>query len=151
MTSTLKPYRKGAVREDGYIFQGRTKQKGSPIDIWLSPKSYTRDRINSVRWKAKKRASEEGIPFDVSTDYLVSIFPYDFICPVLKTDMSWGQESGIESSPSLDKIDPSLGYVIGNVVWVSRRANRLKSDASPKEMRLIYEFYSRMDMQPTRH
>jgi hypothetical protein len=39
-------------------------------------------------------------------------------------------------SPSLDRINNDLGYIKGNVRWISSRANSLKSDASDKE--LIY-------------
>jgi hypothetical protein len=73
--------------------------------------------------------------------HLLDIFPKDNICPVFKTKMIWGGETGVETSPSLDKIIPEKGYVKGNVVWVSRRANRIKSDASLKELEQLYKFY----------
>jgi len=38
------------------------------------------------------------------------------------------------SSPSLDKIIPSLGYVVGNVQWLSKKANGMKQDASFQEL-----------------
>ena len=33
-----------------------------------------------------------------------------------------------DNSPSLDRIDPNIGYVKGNVHWISNRVNRMKSD-----------------------
>ena len=40
-------------------------------------------------------------------------------------------------SPSLDKIKPHLGYVPGNVLVVSHRANMIKHDATPEELSLL--------------
>jgi hypothetical protein len=42
--------------------------------------------------------------------------------------------SEIDSSPSLDRIDNTKGYVKRNVRVISHRANNLKSDASDKEL-----------------
>jgi hypothetical protein len=39
-----------------------------------------------------------------------------------------------DSSPSIDCIDGSKGYVVGNVKIISWKANRLKSNATPAEL-----------------
>jgi hypothetical protein len=45
---------------------------------------------------------------------------------------------GDESFPlKVDRIVPELGYVKGNVIVVSCRANRIKSDATPDELERI--------------
>lgn len=46
-----------------------------------------------------------------------------------------GLKSG--NTPTLDCIDPSKGYVRGNIEVVSWRFNKLKSDLTPDEMRRI--------------
>jgi hypothetical protein len=38
---------------------------------------------------------------------------------------------------SLDRIDSSKGYIKGNVWVISLRANRIKNDSTPQELRLI--------------
>lgn len=53
------------------------------------------------------------------------------VCPVLGTPMV---------SPSLDRKNNDLGYIKGNVVVMSRRANCLKNDATVEEMRLILAY-----------
>lgn len=42
---------------------------------------------------------------------------------------------------SLDRKDNSLGYVKGNVVIVSLKANKIKRDATPLELRQVADFY----------
>lgn len=88
---------------------------------------------------AKARASRAGVPFNLS--------PRDIIipshCPVLGIELfrTLGRQGGGPHSPSLDRIVPELGYVPGNVIVVSNRANRIKSDAAPHELRAVADFY----------
>ncbi len=60
-------------------------------------------------------------------------------CPVfdvvLVTDGSGGP-----NGPSLDRIDPSRGYVPGNLRFMSWRANNLLSNASFEEIEALYNF-----------
>lgn len=141
MIFTQKLFKKGDLREDGFLFQGYSND----TPIWLSPSAYCRDRINSCMHKAKKRAEEYNLPFDLNIEYLVEIFPADMSCPVFGIQMFWGKEGGIETSPSLDRIIPALGYVRGNVIWISRYANRLKSDHTLDTLRTLLSFYERLE------
>jgi hypothetical protein len=50
----------------------------------------------------------------------------------------------LDTSPSLDKINPELGYVPGNVAIISYRANRIKNNGTAEEHRLIADW---MDAQ----
>lgn len=95
--------------------------------------------------KAKLRAEDNNLPFDLDINYLVEIFPADMRCPVFGIQMFWGKEGGIETSPSLDRIVPALGYVKGNVIWISRYANRLKSDHTLETLRTLLRFYERLE------
>lgn len=53
-----------------------------------------------------------------------------------------GVRGGGDNSPTLDKIEPALGYVPGNIIVISGRANRLKADATIDELRAIASFYA---------
>jgi len=94
----------------------------------------------------RKRAKENNIPFNLTEDYLKSIYPSDMICPVLGFEMSVGvDENGwTDTSPSLDRIIPEKGYVQGNVVVVSMRANSIKTNATPEEIRKVADFYEKV-------
>jgi len=91
-------------------------------------------------YSAKQRAERRGVPF--------SITPLDITiparCPVLgvKLAIAHGADGKGPSpcSPTLDCIDPTLGYVPGNIAVVSWRANRLKSDATLAELRRLADW-----------
>jgi len=94
---------------------------------------------------ARARAKKSGIEFTI-TEGDVS-FPTH--CPVLGIELSFGLGMGEPHSlsvrdarASLDRIDNSKGYVPGNVIVVSYRANRIKSDASVGELVKIARFYA---------
>lgn len=98
---------------------------------------------------AKTRARQLGLPFDITRDDIV-VPEY---CPVLgiKLTAQVGKRGGNDSSPSLDRIRPERGYVRGNIVVVSNRANRIKADATLRELKLITRFYERLMREKTNH
>lgn len=53
--------------------------------------------------------------------------------------------SRTNSTPSLDRIIPKKGYVRGNIIVISWRANLLKRDATIKELMQLASFYSRFN------
>lgn len=66
------------------------------------------------------------------------IFPTH--CPVLGIELDYFAEGKQENSPSFDRVDPSKGYVKGNVVIISLRANRIKNDGTAEEHERIASF-----------
>ena len=78
----------------------------------------------------KKRALFNNIPFNITEEDLV--IPEN--CPVLGIPINRQIGSLSNNSPSIDKIDPALGYIKGNVWIISMRANRMKSDLSREEI-----------------
>lgn len=83
-------------------------------------------------YRARKRAKDQGLKFDIEPSDIV--IPYE--CPLLGIRFidaphdSW-------HSPSLDRIKPELGYTKGNIAVVSTKANAIKSNATPNEMRRL--------------
>lgn len=64
-------------------------------------------------------------------------------CPVLGLPLyrnTGGLAQG-PNSPSLDRIDPALGYVKGNVNVISSKANAIKSNATPEELLRVAAYY----------
>lgn len=140
------PFAMGDVREDGRVFQSYIKNRpvradGTFIENWATPIAYFRSRISSAASNAAGRARALGIPYDIDTEYLLSIYPLDGLCPVLKTPLSFGGSRW--NSPSLDRLIPSLGYVRGNLCWISDKANTLKQDMTDPEVFISLAKYMR--------
>lgn len=83
---------------------------------------------------AKARARKKGIQFDLSLEEVPEI---PNTCPILGLFLLRGCGSFISESPTLDRINPELGYTKGNVRIISHRANRLKSNSNSDDMRNI--------------
>jgi hypothetical protein len=64
-------------------------------------------------------------------------------CPVLGIELDYFADSRQENSVSFDRIDNDKGYVKGNVLICSWRANRLKNNGTPEEHLKIYEFFTK--------
>ena len=67
-------------------------------------------------------------------------------CPVLGVDMEISKlgSKNNDLTPSIDRIDPKKGYVKGNIIVVSMRANRIKTDATFDEIRKVADFYEKL-------
>ena len=81
---------------------------------------------------AKARAKKDSLDFDLSVDDV--LLPK--ICPYLKTQLSSGKTKHFDRSTSysLDRIDPSKGYVKGNVEVISHLANAMKQNATKEQL-----------------
>jgi hypothetical protein len=96
--------------------------------------------------QAKTRATKRGVPFELQ--------PSDIVipdkCPVLDIPLVRGTGRYSDNSPSLDCIEPSLGYVPGNVSVVSWRVNRIKSNGLLNELIdiCLYIAKHRVETQP---
>ena len=78
--------------------------------------------------------------FNITTEYLESIWPSDNKCPILKTTFKSGLKNKLEL-PTLDKVIRNKGYVKGNVAIISHRANSIKSDVDDFEIfKNLYDY-----------
>ncbi len=91
-----------------------------------------KDDPNWAVWhRAKKRARRLGISFDLPLSEVV----VPERCPVTGTLLAVGQRRS-SNSPSLDRIDPRQGYVIGNCRVISDHANRIKGNLDIGSLRV---------------
>lgn len=98
--------------------------------------SIKRKHLNRYLNNARSRAARDNVPFDLVIEDLIAIATDE--CPILHTPFVWGA-SGLgkgktrPDSPTLDRILPELGYVKGNVAFLSYRANRIKDNGTMQE------------------
>ena len=91
---------------------------------------------------AKQRAKNRGLEFNIS----VQDITIPDRCPILKMKLNkfWGssQQNNTDRANvvSLDRIDSLQGYVKGNILVVSYRANILKGNGTADEHRKIGNF-----------
>lgn len=90
-----------------------------------------KDKISGILRHSKKRAEERGIEHSITREHLQEILTE--VCPVFGSKFS--SEGRItDESMTLDRIDNSVGYVPGNVMFLSYKANRMKSNASKDDL-----------------
>lgn len=95
-----------------------------------------------VLWiAAKARAKKQNLPFDITIDD----FEIPQFCPVLGIEIKQNVGKISFHSPTLDKINPSKGYVKGNVTVISSRANTIKHNASYEEIALVAEWLRKVN------
>lgn len=92
--------------------------------------------VDKRRWitNIKCTSKRDGIPFDLTVDDI--ILPE--YCPVLGVKFEkYRDKTNKWCTPSIDKIEPKLGYVKGNIQVICRKANTMKSDASLGELQMF--------------
>lgn len=102
---------------------------------------YQKNADFAVWTNLKTKAKKLGIPFDIEPE---DIRAPEF-CPVLGIKLGRGREhQQLGTSPSVDRLEPSKGYVKGNVIVVSYRVNRIKNDATVGELVAVARFYEKL-------
>ena len=99
-------------------------------------KDYVKVLVNAARVRARKA----NVPFNL--EFSDIIIPET--CPILGVKLERGLVKDRDSSPSLDRLVPELGYVKGNVFAISHLANRIKNNGTADEHRRIADW---MDAQ----
>lgn len=100
-------------------------------------KAYRRGHVAKyLIYAAKTRSKQYGLEFELSESDIV----VPKVCPVLGIPLQLGVRQAQAGSPTLDRIDPRLGYVRGNVNVISYRANTLKSDATVAELEAVLRY-----------
>jgi len=94
---------------------------------------------------AKQRARKEGLSFTITAEYLRGVIPSDGRCPITQLEFKRGEGKVGPQSMTLDRIEPSKGYVPGNVAIISHLANTIKQDCvDPQVFLRLAEYLTRI-------
>lgn len=93
----------------------------------------------------KKRSKTEGVPFNLTADYLLNLFhSQNGKCYYTDEMLNWnsvGKKRVDRNSMSLDRLEPKLGYTQGNVVLCFMYVNTAKGGLSENG---FYEFCNKV-------
>lgn len=88
---------------------------------------------------SRDRARKEGCANTLTRSYIASIAKPN--CAIFNVPLNYNAQTGggpDDMSPTVDRIDPALGYVPGNVQVVCFKANRAKNNCNLEEQCKIY-------------
>lgn len=99
-------------------------RRGRASANWKSPNS-----ISQSYWSAARTsASVRGLIFEISIEEAFDlIVAQEYLCALS------GEQLVLGENASLDRIDSNVGYIKGNVQWVDKTINRLKSNFQETE------------------
>ena len=109
----------------------------------IKRKNFLKDKGSKVYWLDRILRMKKVL----KTDRLIILEKLNIpdYCPILNIKLNY---DGVEShgwtreecSPSLDQIIPNKGYTLDNIQIISWRANRIKNNATPEELKLIADY-----------
>ena len=107
--------------------QQKLKQTALPTKPFLLTLAETLYSINELDFNRKYKSWE-------ATEY-------PKVCTVLGIKLDWDMNGCNNNSPSLDRVNPKLGYIKGNVIMMSNLANKMKNNATPEELKQFSEYH----------
>jgi hypothetical protein len=101
-------------------------------DWYKKEKSFRYVMLHSARVRAQKK----NLPFNLGLDDII----IPDVCPVLGIPLKTGTRKDHWDAPTLDRIFLDQGYVKGNVVVISWRANFIRSNATLDELEKVLAY-----------
>lgn len=118
---------------------------------WKAYREANKDRIaaQSLRYRdenwesrlllsARMRARSRGQFFDLQ----VGDVRFPPFCPLCGEEMR--RRAGLNLTPSLDRIIPSLGYTKNNIIVICMCCNRKKQNTTLEELLRMVQFYTKL-------
>lgn len=96
----------------------------------------TKTIYNRLKASAKKR----NIQFNLTLTDLNNL-TWPISCPITGLPLVSNKGKPQDNSFSIDRVDSSKGYTIDNIIVISYKANRLKSNATKEELNQLSDFY----------
>lgn len=107
-------------------------------------KNREKHNANAAKWRAKNiaklllySARYRAAKFEISFNLTIEDIKIPKTCPILGIELFAGAKCSSNNSPTIDRVNPSEGYVKGNIAVISRKANDLKGDGTADQHRRI--------------
>jgi hypothetical protein len=123
--------------------QGTMKWRKTKRDNFLKSmkRVYEKQKTTNPKIRMLQNASARARRFNLPYNLTANDIFIPQTCPILGIPLD---KRNRDHAPSLDRIVPSRGYVNGNVQVISCRANTIKNNATPEELRKIADFVSKV-------
>ena len=114
------------------LLRGDTKSCGCQRKYEKSPNYKGTGKLSHSKFShIKYNALRRNLEFTISIEYAWELFlKQDAKCFYTNKDIELKTRNSGPMSASLDRIDSSIGYVEGNVVWVHKDVNIMKNQLS---------------------
>jgi len=135
--------RRGQKYEYRFSFCNACRKK----QAYLNLNSDIKKRLNDFCNRKKREAIKNNIQFDLDGKYLLLMFKKQKgKCFYTEYEIDWKVGKGFKRNAlSLDRIDNDKGYVKGNIVLCTKKANTIKSDMTLNEMKKwMPDWYNRI-------
>jgi hypothetical protein len=103
-------------------------------------------RTDKVLWSKilmkhiRARSKREGIVCTITYKDI----PIPDTCPIFGIPLKKNKLASRYDSATVDRINPDGGYVPGNVIVISSRANAIKLNVTPEEILMVGNFFKEM-------
>jgi len=128
--SCSKEYRDSQCRFNRWYVTKRKDGKRAGWEWDIEPEDIPVVRIRETITEARNRKY-----------YSWEAVEYPKVCPILGLELDWGMNGLNNNSPSLDRIDPTKGYIPGNVMMMSQLANKMKSNATTEQLNQFSRYH----------
>jgi hypothetical protein len=86
--------------------------------------------------RLKQSARKRDIDFQLTVSDIIHL-SLPLTCPIFGIPLVYNRGKAMDNSFSVDRIDPNRGYIADNIWVISWKANRMKSNATLEELKLL--------------
>ena len=129
MVTTAKYYQenKEKILKQNKEWREKNKERHAEMNAAWYKRTKEKNLVKYLYKYAKARAVKKNLPFTITLEDVV----IPDRCPIFGVPFILGD---IKYCPSIDRIEPTLGYVKDNIQVISNLANKMKWDSNQEEL-----------------
>jgi hypothetical protein len=134
LTSAKRYHKKKRETDPEYAKKRSEYNKANAAYFNKKTKEYNMKQPFHYAFKRLRlRAKQKGIPFDLDEQYLIDLWTGK--CAIFNTVLCdpYSTTTQDPNKATVDRVIPEIGYIKGNVKWVSNKANIIKSFGTIEE------------------